>query len=264
MAARPEPLPGAASGPAPGVALVTGAAGGIGSRVAARLAGGGWAVAVNHLPAEAEAAARVAEAITGAGGRAMTVAADVSDPDQVATMVGEVRAKLGPITALVCNAATSVAAQRPWRELTAADWERVLAVNVTGAFLCCQATFPDLSANSGAVVIMSSVTPLLGRPGNLHYVTSKAALIGFTRALAREAGPDGVRVNAIAPGAIRTPAEEIYGDPDELAAQMAAVQSLSRRGEPADVAAACAFLLSAEAGFITGQTLVVDGGWAMH
>jgi NAD(P)-dependent dehydrogenase (short-subunit alcohol dehydrogenase family) len=246
------------------VAIVTGAAGGIGPRIAARLAADGFAVAVNHLPGEEDVASGVVRDILDRGGRAVAVAADVADPAAVAAMVSSVRDRLGPITSLVCNAATSVAAQRPWREFTAAEWQRVLSVNVIGAFNCCKATYQDLSDSAGAVVVISSITALVGKTGNLHYVTSKAALIGFTRSLAREVGPDGVRVNAIAPGAIETPAEAVYGDPEEMAAAVFAVQSLRRRGEPADVAAACAFLLGDDASFITGQLLVVDGGWAMH
>jgi 3-oxoacyl-[acyl-carrier protein] reductase len=243
------------------VILVTGATGGIGQDLARRLAADGAAVAVHHPPgpADADLAKALAAEIGG-----FAVGADVRDPDQVATMAAEVRAALGPVSGLVCAAATAVAAQAGWRTLSAADWSDVLAVNVTGAFLCVQAVYADLvAAGDGAVVLFSSVTPLLGRTGNLHYVTSKAAIIGLARSLARECGPDGVRVNAIAPGAIETPAEAVYGSAEEVAAAMYAVQSLHRRGVPGDVAAATSFLLGPDSSFITGQLLVVDGGWAM-
>ncbi|MFE2040525.1 SDR family NAD(P)-dependent oxidoreductase [Streptomyces sp. NPDC059477] len=252
---------------AAGVALVTGAAGLIGRDVATRLAQDGYAVAVNCPPGpghETAAAAVVAD-ITARGGRAVVVPGDVSDPEQTTAMAARTRAELGPVTSLVCNAAVSVAARRDWRAHSAADWAEVLAVNVTGAYLCARAVHPDLVASGrGSVVVMASVTPLLGRTGNLPYVTSKAALIGLTRALAREVGPEGVRVNALAPGAIRGEAEAVYGDPGELERTMAALQSLPRRGEASDVASATAWLLGPGSGFVTGQLLVVDGGWVMH
>ena len=251
----------------PRVALVTGAGGGIGGEVASRLARDGHAVALNCHPRDgSEKAARaVADLIIQRGGRALVVPADVSDAGQVASMATTVRDGLGPISALVCNAAVSVAAQQDWRALSAQSWSDVLAVNVVGTFLCVRAVYDQLLASGcGAVVVMSSVAPLFGRTGNLHYVTSKAALVGFTRALAREIGPTGIRVNAVAPGAIRTPAEEAYGDAEELARSMAAVQSLHRRGEPGDVAGAVGYLLGPDAAFVTGQLLVVNGGWVMH
>ncbi|MEV0568736.1 SDR family oxidoreductase [Dactylosporangium sp. NPDC050588] len=251
------------TGPLTGrVVLVTGAAGGIGRAIAARLAADGARVAVHHLPGDAAEEATAADLAARLGG--IAVAADVRDATQVAGMVDQVRERLGPVSGLVCAAAASVAGRGDWRQLTAGDWADVLAVNVTGAFLCVQAAYPDLVATgNGAIVLFSSVTPLLGRTGNLHYVTSKAAIIGMTRSLAREAGPDAVRVNAIAPGAIRTPAEAVYGTAEEVADAMYAVQALRRRGEPSDVAAVTSFLLGADAGFVTGQLLVVDGGWVM-
>ncbi len=248
-------------------ALVTGGGTGIGRAIALALAADGALVAVNHLPdaGSTDAAAEVVAAITALGGRAMAVAADVTDDRAVRVMIQSIRSGLGPLGIVVANAAISVACNRSWRELSSAEWNDVMSVNVTGAFLCVQAAYDDLlSSGYGAVVVISSVTPLMGKTGNLHYVTSKAALIGFTRALAREVGPDGVRVNAIAPGAIRVPSELIYGSDEEISAAMFAVQSLRRRGEPADVAAVASFLVSDNSSFMTGQLLVVDGGWMMH
>ena len=224
------------------VALVTGAAGELGGRIAGRLALDGFAVALACAPDDLSrgiAADRAAAITRDTGARTAVVAADIADERAVQRLADTVAEQLGPVSALVCNAATSVAAQREWRSLTAREWSDVLAINVTGTYLCVQACYDQLAGSGvGAVVVMSSVTPLLGRIGNLHYVTSKAALIGFTHALAREVGPDGVRVNAIAPGAIRSAGEAVYGSEAEVAAMMAPLQSLARRGEPDDVAAA--------------------------
>jgi 3-oxoacyl-[acyl-carrier protein] reductase len=248
------------------VALVTGAARNIGAAVARRLAADGAAVAVNHRSVEsrAEAEATVAR-IEAAGGRAAAFQADVADEGQVRRMVEAIGESLGPVDILVNNAATSVASQISWRELTGDAWDRVLRANVTGAFLCAHAVYPGMSAaRRGDIVNMSSVRALLGRAGNLHYTASKAALIGFTRTLARELGPDEIRVNALLVGAIRTPEEAVYGPPEEIDRMVLGLQSLERRGEPDDVAAVTSFVVSPDAGFITGQCITVDGGWVMH
>jgi 3-oxoacyl-[acyl-carrier protein] reductase len=248
------------------VALVTGAARNIGAAVAERLAAEGAAVAVNHRAADSAADAEAVVArIRAAGGAAAAFAADVGSEDEVEAMFAAIERELGPIDVVVNNAATSVAADRPWHELTAADWERVQRTNVTGAFLCARAAYPAMrAAGRGDVVSMSSVRALLGLPGNLHYTTTKAALIGFTRALAREVGGENIRVNALIVGAIRTQDEAVYGPPAEIDARVLGLQSLKRRGLPQDVAAVTAFLVGPDAGFVTGQCITVDGGWVMH
>ncbi len=248
------------------IALVTGAARNIGAAVAERLADEGAAVAVNFRSADSAAAAgAVVERIAAAGGRAIAVRGDVAVEEDVEAMVAEVTGLLGSVDILVNNAAASVAFSAPWHELTAEQWDHVSRVNVTGSFLCARAVYPSMRlAGGGSIVNMSSVRAILGWPGNLHYTASKAALIGFTRGLAREVGPDGIRVNALIIGAIQTPEEDVYGTPEEIAARVLPLQSLQLRGEPPDVAAAVAFLASADGRFVSGQCLTVDGGWAMH
>lgn len=248
------------------VAIVTGAGRNIGAAVATRLAADGAAVVVNYPDAAGRGeAAAVAARIVAAGGRALAVRADVADETEVRAMVAETIEALGHPDILVNNAAVSVAAHAHWSELSGAAWDHVLRVNATGAFLCAKALYPSMHARGGGdIVTMSSVTALLGRIGNLHYVTSKAALIGFTRALAREAGPEHIRVNALILGAIRTPDEAVYGSQEEVDATVLPLQSLKRRGIPSDVGGVVSFLVSGDAGFITGQCIVVDGGWVMQ
>jgi NAD(P)-dependent dehydrogenase (short-subunit alcohol dehydrogenase family) len=249
-----------------GVAIVTGACRNIGAAVAAALAEAGAAVAVNYRDessrAEAEA---VVAAIVAAGGTAIGVMADVSNDAAVAAMVERVERELGRVSVLVNNAATSVASSRPWHEIATSEWMEVMAVNVVGGAICARAVVPSMLANGGGSIInMSSVTALLGRTGNLHYVTSKAAQLGFTRSLARELGDQGVRVNAIVIGAIETPSEAVYGDPDEIARMLYELQSIKRRGLPRDVAQMVVHLASDRSSFVTGQAITVDGGWVMH
>ena len=151
----------------------------------------------------------------------------------------------------------------PWDELTPAEWHRVLGANLDGALYCAQAVHPGMRARGyGRIVTVSSVMARLGSAGALHYVTSKAGIVGFTRALAREIGAEGITVNCVMPGAIRTEHElESFPDQEAVAREQAERQSIPRRGVPDDLCGAFVFLASDESSFITGQVLAVDGGW---
>lgn len=248
------------------VALVTGAARNIGAAIALRLAADGAAVALHyHTGKSHDDAEALAARIRGAGGAAMTVVADLADEAAVAAMAEAVRSALGAPAILVCNAAASVVGARPWNEIAPEEWDHVLRANVTGTILCLRALCPSMQRRGrGRVILTGSVRSPLGLAGNAHYTASKSALEGLGRVLARELGGDGITVNTIVIGAIRTPAEAAYGDPGAVDRRLLECQSVKRRGLPEDVAALAGFLASGEAGFITGQCITVDGGWSMR
>lgn len=248
----------------PGVALITGASRGIGAAIARRLACDGMAVAINSYPDEVmlAAAKHVAEEIEVSGGTAVVFPADISDASAVNTLFSRCEEQLGPVTALVLNAA--VTGRESWADITEAAWDRVIAVNLKGAFLCCQRAFGDTAQpdESGSIVAISSVYAKLGAPNSLHYGTSKAGILGFTRSLARELGPRGIRVNCVLPGAIQTEEElEAFPDQDTVHSFVLSQQMLQRRGRAEDIGDVVSFLLGPDSRFITGQAICVDGGW---
>ncbi len=245
------------------VAIVTGGGGGLGEGICATLAAAGASVAaVDVDPERAEAVAgRVGE--RGASGRCVAFEADVSDRRSVQAMVGSVAGEFGGVDIVVNNAA--IYPLRPWTEIEEEEWDRVMAVNLKGYFLCARAAYPHMRERGrGRVINVASITFFIGWSGFLDYVSSKGAVIGFTRTLAREVGPDGITVNAISPGAFPTDAEKVHPDQEALNRRILEQQSLKRRGTPEDVGNLVAFLASDAASFITGQTIEIDGGWVMH
>ena len=238
-------------------AVVTGGAMGIGRAYALQLASEGADVVVADLGDASE----TLELIRAAGGTATAVQCDVSDPDSVAAL-GAVVAGLGGADILINNA--GIYPMGPYDTITFQDWRRVLSVNLDSVFLVSQQLLPHMREQKwGRIVCIASAMFHAGSPGSLHYVASKGGVIGFVRALAAEVGSEGITVNAIAPGLTRS-AGTSTGIHDEMGLfdYVTAHQSIKRVGMPEDLAPAVSFLVSDDASFITGQTLLVDGGMA--
>ena len=238
------------------VALVTGSSRGIGKAIALQLASDGYAVAV-HCIRNTEAADAVCSMITAAGGTAKAYTCDVADSLAVTDMINAIHDQLGSISVLVNNA--GIAQQKLFTDITDADWKQMLSVHVDGAFYCTRAALPDMiREHRGCIVNVSSMWGQTGGSCEVHYSTAKAALIGMTKALAKEVGLSGVRVNCVAPGVIKT---DMLADFDEETLQELAQEApLCRLGSPQDVASAVSFLVSEQAGFITGQIISPNGG----
>jgi len=241
------------------VALVTGASRGIGAACARALAAGGYDVAIGYA-ADADGAAATAPAVEALGRRASTHAADVADEAQAGAMIEAGEEALGPLDALVLNA--GITRDGLAVRMSADDWTAVIDTNLSGAFYTARPALRGmLRRRSGSIVAVSSIVGLIGNPGQANYAAAKAGMIGMVRALARESGGRGVRVNAVAPGYIATDMTESLTD--EQRAGLLAQTPLGRLGDPEDVAGAVAFLCSPAAAFITGAVLSVDGGLAM-
>jgi NAD(P)-dependent dehydrogenase (short-subunit alcohol dehydrogenase family) len=236
-------------------AIVTGAASGIGSATAKRLAAEGAQLILVDLAGQVDDDAGKLRAD---GAAAFAVQGDVAEEDTWQCAARLARSACGGVDVLISNAAVNH--RLPAHELNRAQWDTQLAVNLTATFLGVQACLPDLTERQGSVVVTSSVHALIGLPGNPAYAAAKGGLTALTRQLAAEYGP-AVRVNAVLPGPILTPAWDETSQEDR---QRSIEQTAAKRfGTPAEVAAAIAFLASADASYITGASLTVDGGWSI-
>lgn len=239
-------------------AVVTGGASGIGGAISRRLAADGAMVAIFDL--NGDAARATAVSIEEAGGKAIGLSVDVTDRSGIDAALDEVRARLGRPAILVNSAGITV--DGPFLEITAESWNRVLAVNLTGTFDCCQAVLPDMVEEGwGRIVNISSSSIHGGAPKMACYVSAKSGVVGLTKVLALEFAQHGITVNTIPPGFIETPMlRESVGRGLISVEDQIAKTPVGRIGQPEDIAAACAFLASEEASYITGQIIGVNGG----
>ena len=251
-------------------ALVTGANSGIGRAVALALGRAGADVVVNYVTDPAAADAVVAE-IVGNGRRAIAVKADVSNEDEVEAMFARAVAEFGTLHVVVCNA--GLQRDAALEEMTLAQWNTVIGVNLTGQFLCARAAAREfrrrgvdeaVSAAAGKIVCMSSVHQRIPWGGHVNYASSKGGIRMRMESLAQELAPDRIRVNAIAPGAIRTPINTAAWNTPEAYAELMKLVPYGRIGEPGDIAQAAVWLASDAADYVTGTTLFVDGGMTLY
>lgn len=239
------------------VAVVTGGASGIGRAIALQLARDGAAVAVWDL--NGDGANETVAMIAANGGKAITCVGNAASAQDIASSAARTRAEFGPITILVNNAGITGFCR--FEEITEEMMDRMMAINIKGPFLCTQAIIPDMvAAHWGRIVNISSSSAQTGATMMAHYATSKGAVIAFTKTLAREYAEKGITVNNIPPGFVDTPM--LRASPVDVDAQ-AAQSPMKRAGSPEDIAAACSYLVSEAAGYVTGHTLGVNGGRVM-
>lgn len=243
----------------PRTALVTGASRGIGAAIALGLAERGYDLALNDIDRQSAALADIAARITAMGRTALTVTADVSDKAQVDAMAAQVLGRFGHLDALVNNAGILIAGAVDG--LPEAHWDAVMDINAKGSFLVIQAFLPAMKARGyGRIVNIASIGGKHGAPEQAHYSASKAAVMGFTRVLAQEVGPLGITANCVCPGIILTDMGRVNLDDPAIRTAWQDRTAMRRIGAPEDVVGPVAFFASDDAGFVTGQSLNVDGG----
>lgn len=245
------------------VVVVTGGGRGIGRVYSEAFAKAGMRVVLAEV--YVEEAERVAAAIREAGGQALAVRTDISVPEQTLAMAEAAVGAFGGIDALVNNASLMSALQRrPWTEIPLEEWDRVMAVDLRGLFLCCRAVYPWLKKRGkGRIVNVSSGRWVEGTPNRLHYNTAKAGVVGFTRALAREVGADKINVNAVLPGLTLSDTQVASSAPGYLSDDYNQRRALRRAQYPEDLVGTVLYLLSDASDFVTGQSFSVDGGKVM-
>lgn len=248
------------------VVIVTGGGSGIGRVYVQHLVAAGARVVIADIAAEA--AANESAQIVAAGGAALATHTDIADEASTVRMAESAMAAYGRIDALINNAAIMNALPRgPWLDISVDDWDLVMNVNLRGTFLCCKAVYPYMKRQGGGRIVNTSSNRVLdGTPNRLHYTTSKAGVIGLTRALAREVGDDNITVNVITPGYTASETQ-LAQSTDAYRQQMAALNQrkcIKRTQVPTDLVGAVLFLVSDASAYITGQTLNVDGGFLMH
>jgi len=247
------------------VAIITGAAQGLGKAYALGFAKEGAKVMVVDI--QGEKAADVAKEIQEQGGEAAAISTDVADEKSTQEMAKETEAKFGKIDILLNNAAIYYGVgMRPWTAMTVEEWDKIFDVNVKGSWLCCKAVAPYMIAKGkGKIINVGSGTVFAGTPFMLHYVATKGAILSLTRSLASELGEHGINVNCVAPGFTMSEASlEMPFMPPGLADMIASIQCFKRSEQPEDVVGTAIYLASELSDFVTGQTILVDGGMGRH